>query len=135
MTVTVDGTAYSWTATAHRTSIGGQTSITVAGADTSGSGKGGGFTLSNISATGTYDVGTVIINGTSAQTVTMVYTPDNNTQYTSPLTGTTSVGKVTVTELTTTSIKATFNATLTKQSGTGANTVTLTNGSVNATIM
>ena len=141
MIVTIDGQIDTLVATAKQTTSSGVTNITVAGAGSKGSGAG--FTLVNITGTGTYNVGTVTYNGSSIQTVVMVDSykdaAGQSANYTSPtVPGTTAVGTVTVTTLTSTSIIATFNGTLSKTSNSPASdpaSSIVTNGSVNATIM
>lgn len=133
MTVTIDGTAYTLTAFGIKVTNGGNTAITIAGSDASG--KVVGLSLSNISAAGTYDVGTFDPATSTGANMTYQYNDGsgNGVAY-ATLAGLTSVGKLTITELTATSMKGTFNATLTKISGSGANTVVITKGGVNSTI-
>ncbi len=132
MKITVDGTAYVLTtATAHTTATSRLRTVTVAGADVTG--KGCGFTLTNISGVGTYDIATSF-SGSTPQVVFMTYeykdASGNSVSFASPNTGA-SVGKITITEMSTTTLKATFNGTLTNTSGSG--TTTITNGIINAT--
>ncbi len=133
MKITVDGTAYVLTtATAHTTATSGLRTVTVAGADNV-TGRGCGFTLTNISGVGTYDIATSF-SGSTPQVVFMTYeykdASGNSVSFASPNTGA-SVGKITITEMSTTTLKATFNGTLTNTSGSG--TTTITNGIINAT--
>lgn len=121
MIVTVDGTAYTFTAAG--ATNGGIT--TVAGGDASG--RTVGFNLQNITGPGTYSVG--LTGG-----VTLTYSYMNGSESiaysTLVLSG---GGTVTVQELTDSTCKATFNGTVTKISGSGgAGSAVITNGSVNA---
>ena len=134
MVVTVDGTTYTWKVFATDTILTGQRVIMVTGIDTTvlitGGIRGGSFQLINISSPGTYDVGPIIPGNGLIQ---MFYTLNDSTHYASPVPAANSVGKVIITELTKTSIRASFNGTLTRNVGSsGATTVSLTNGSVNA---
>ena len=138
MDVTVNGTAFiGWSAIAQKVTSSGSTSINVVGSDVTVQGLT--FTLRNISTTGTYDVGLVLTNGTTVSDVIMTCTTQDGNGapvlYANPPAETESVGKLTVTELTATSIKATFHATLPLRNGNGPSTVTITKGGVYATIM
>lgn len=133
MIVTVDGVGYTWTATAQRVfiPITGTSYISVAGS--TGNGKIVSFSLSNISNAGTYKIG---LRDTSSARIsaTMIYQADLSNAYSSPE-DTVSVGDLTIQELTTTSIKATFNGTLKRFKGTDGDSITvITHGFVNATI-
>ncbi len=139
MYVTTGGKTDTLTASGHSSSAGGISSVSVVGASLASTGAG--FTLENISSKGTYDVGTVsYTGGTISGVFAMVYSykdaQGNSVTYSSPANGTTSVGSLTITSISSTAIQATFsNCTLTLQSGNGPQTVLLTSGSVNATIM
>jgi len=96
------------------------------------------LSLTNITKPGVYDVGIFVIGTTYygvEMSCTFVYPPYPNGSYRSPQASTVSVGKLTVQEITATSIKAIFNATLTKYvNGSIPDSVVITNGSLNATI-
>jgi hypothetical protein len=137
MVFTVSGTTYTMPVTAHRQTTSGQTVISIVGVDTAGTA--GGLALTNITATGSYDVGTVKLSGTTIQTVVMTYTTKdgsgNSVTYQSPNTPGSSVGNLTIQQLDATTIKATFNGTLTIN-GSGVETpVVVSGGSLNATIL
>jgi len=136
MTYTADGTSYTQTAMGIKVNAGGQSTLTIAGADATG--RGTGFTLTNISGTGSHDVGLMGMSGTTPSMIIMNYTYVNGidtVQYSTPTTMLSSVGKLNITEMTATTFKGTFDATLTKLKGaTGAATVHLVGG-VNSTVM
>ncbi len=133
---TANGTTYTDTCIAVKTTASGVTSITVGG----GSGtpnQGIGFSLSNESSTGVgYEVGPITLNGTSASFATMEYSFKNTTgdsgAYSSPVNGGSSVGTITIASISSTNIQATFNGTLTLLKGNGPSTMSITNGGVNA---
>ncbi|MEI8135256.1 MAG: hypothetical protein WCH46_09335 [bacterium] len=135
MTVTIDGTNYTMVASGGKGASGGVTVTSIAGADATG--KGVGFSLTNITTAGPYSFGySVGAAGLTGAILTYTYTvgSDNIVYSSSTVPGVTS-GTLTIQELTATSCKATFTGTVTKIQGTaGANTVSITNGSVNATI-
>lgn len=139
MTVTINGTVKTFQAFGFKFDlIGGDTSILVAGASPSYEGVGFGTLL--IHSTGKYNVGGMDSSGILKPIVTMNYqyiAPGNDsvTYATEAVIGTPPVGTLTITELTSTSLKAAFHATLKKKSGiSGAATVDLTNGGVNVTL-
>ncbi len=132
MTTAVDGVGFTWAASGSTFFLPfplPTTITTVTGQETSGA-KGISLTLTNVTAAGTYAIG--------KGSVSLVYHFTDNagakTLYNSPAQD--SVGKIIITELTSTSCKATFEATVTKSSGPAASPATalITNGSVNATI-
>ncbi len=131
MIVTFNGTTDTLVATAVDTTISGVKNIIVAGAGTAGIAVG--FTLTNITATGSYSVGPISLNGISPYFATMDCVDKSGNTYLSPTpgAGVASVGTITITSITDTTIQATFNASpLTLRNGT--TTVSLTNGGVYA---
>lgn len=137
MDVTTDGSSHTgWAAQGSRSSSNGITVVSVTAFDLSG--KSLTFTLTNIPTTGTYDVGILGYLSSTFRGVTMTYTTKDASGsilvYSTPPADTTSVGKINISEITATSVKATFNATLSLQKGSGPSTTAITNGGVNATI-
>lgn len=112
------------------------TSIIISGADLT---RGLGLGITGHKTTGTYPVGSMDTSGGAIRFITMNYneikasihdTLFYQTPFASP--DDPPVGSLTIVELTQTSLKATFNATLTKSQGiSGASTITITNGGVN----
>ncbi|MEI8135257.1 MAG: hypothetical protein WCH46_09340 [bacterium] len=138
MKVAIDGKYSTFTAFAFRLVIFGDSSIIVTGTSLNSTGVGLG-TL-GINTKGNYNIGTADTNSLGGPaTVVMTYSyvaPGNDTvKYASPNTVSSNpVGSVTITELTETTFKAAFHATLTKKQGIAGNqTVAITNGGVNAT--
>jgi hypothetical protein len=134
---TSDGTAYSATGTGTKQTFGGQTIITVAGFDLNN--RTLGFSVTNIASTGTFDVGKFIGGGAGAQVISMQYgfvgSAGDTVVYTTSQSGTSSAGKMTITESSATAFKGTFDVTLSKASaGSGASTVHLVGGA-NITLM
>ena len=130
--LTVGGTRYVWQAYAAKISSQGITEIIVNSRDTvSFTDKVAGFVLTNISSPGTYDIG--VLTKFADGYIVPAYTAHDTTDYSTPGFQPIAVGKITITELTANSLKATFNETLTKVRGIGDSTVTITNGSVNVT--
>ena len=134
MTVTIDGVTYSWGAGGVTGPIAGQQVTNLDGTD--GSGKNEKLILvdlTNITTTGTYDISND--SGSKLQSIVMSYQPDSTTMYSSEI-GPSPAGSFTVTAITSSSISATFNATLRRSKGTtGDSTVTITNGSLNITYL
>jgi len=134
MTVTIDGTTYNWGAGGVTGPIGGVPVTNLDGTD----GTGGNehiilFDLTNVTTTGTYNIG--IDSGGNTHTVSMEYDPDSTRAYSSKV-GPNPAGTFIITSITSSSISATFNAVLTRQKGkTGDSTVTITNGSLNITYL
>jgi hypothetical protein len=92
------------------------------------------LSLYTITSVGTYDIGKLVALGSVPQWVDLSYRPRDTTWYESPSTiDSKAVGSITVTELTATSLSATFHATLPIQSGTGDSSVVVTDGAVNVT--
>ena len=144
MYITANGSTDTLHASAADTTYDGIKAILVGGvgqAGTSVAGVGAGFFLVNITSTGSYPVGTISVSNPTSYIV-MVYsytdTSGKLVKYsssTSPTIGAASAGTVTITAISSTSIQATFNGTLTLQSGNGPSTITITNGGVNATFL
>ena len=139
MDVTIDGTVrLGLAAQGSKSSSSGLTVTAVVGFEAA-TGKTVIITLTNITSIGTYDVGVTNFGSCSFSSVAMTYSTKDasgkSLNYSSPAAGTSSVGQLVITEFTATSIKATFNATLSLQSGTGPATVSITNGGLNAAIM
>jgi hypothetical protein len=126
MTVTIDGATYNLTGGGIGGTINGLPVITLSGTD--GRNMYVFFDLDNVTTTGTYNIG-IDSGGIAHHTVDMDFHPDSTKEYSS-LTGPNPTGKFIITELTASSISATFSATLTRQKGTGDSTVTFTNGSL-----
>jgi hypothetical protein len=132
---TANGTTYTDTCIAVKTTASGVTSISVGGGSGTAN-QGIGFSLSNESSTGVgYEVGPITLNGNSASFATMEYsfnTSGDSGAYSSPVSGGSSVGTITIASISATSIQATFNGTLTLLKGNGPSTISITNGGVNA---
>ena len=130
MVVTIDSTSYSWR-TAGTSVTNSGTTITVEGANTNNDGNGVGFTLTNITQPGSYDV---LTNGTALTGVTIAsenITSGQVISYSSTSVGT-SAGKFTIQFISPDSLKATFKATLAKVNGSAsAPTSMAVAGSVN----
>jgi len=135
MIVSIDGAAtITLQAYGVKALISGDTMSIVAGSDNQ---KGVGLGLLGIHSAGTYPIGTEDIAGGRIQAVVMdyiYYLPGDTVKYLTPqpTPGSPSVGTLHLAELTGTTLKATFNATLTKTQGVaGAPTIKIAGG-VNA---
>ncbi len=132
--LTIDGTTYVWKAYAAKIVGGGMTTILVNSTDTvSFMDKVVSFGFTNISTIGIYDIGITTQNGGIVQYIVPGYTPHDTTDYSTPGFQSLSVGKMTITEITASTLKATFYETLSKERGIGSDSVSITNGSVNVT--
>ena len=136
MIFSVDGSAIEITpAYTYLGTLLGDTVTLVAGVDNNG--KATGVGLLGIHAAGTYPIGSEDTTGGNIQAIDMdyiYYLPGDTVKYLTPqpIPGSPSVGTLKLTELTATSIKATFTATLTKTQGiAGAPTIKIAGG-VNA---
>ena len=134
MYLTVNGVTDTLTAYAHDTTISGVKGIGIVGVNVL-TGINYNIAIATISSTGNYDVGTISV--LPAGYVIMSYTRDSSgtaityTSPTQPSLTTKSVGTLSIIGISTSSIQATFNGTLTSQSN-SAVTVSITNGGVNA---
>ena len=135
MIVSIDGAAtITLQAYGVKALISGDTMSIVAGSDNQ---KGVGLGLLGIHSAGTYPIGTEDIAGGRIQAVIMdyiYYLPGDTVKYLTPqpTQGSPPVGTLKLAELTSTTLKATFNATLTKTQGVaGAQTIKIAGG-VNA---
>jgi hypothetical protein len=133
MIFTVGGVTDTLQATADDTTVNGVKGIGIVGVNAK-TGVGFNIAIATISSTGNYDVGSVSLS--PAGYVILTYTKDSSgtiLTYTSPTQPTltsTSVGSLDITAISSASVQATFNGTLTLQNGTS--TVSITNGGVNA---
>ena len=136
MVVTVTGETHTMMTTATNTTASGTTTIGVTGYEARTE-TGTGITITNISDTGTYDVGTTIVTGSTVSGIVLTYAyrdgASNSYLYSSPTSGTTSAGTLTVTAISPTTLQGTFNGTLTRETGNGPATIVLTNGGMNVT--
>jgi hypothetical protein len=138
MIITVGGTTDTIYVTGIDSTVSGVKTIIVGGVNAAGIGVT--IDLVNITAAGTYNIGPVTGSITSPGWVVMTYSisskSGNATTYTSPQqpgVGTSSVGSISITTLSSSSLEATFYGTLTLQNG--STTVTITSGGVNATFI
>lgn len=133
MVLTAGGTTYSLPAAASTSTKNGLTSLAITAYGTgANAGIGVTFAFTDIPDTGTYSMGTYsIVNGKPIGLSMDFYNNNTNANYYSQTSGT---GTFHVTTLTATSIQGTFSGTLQLQSGPGAQTITITNGSVTAKI-
>jgi hypothetical protein len=113
--VSIDTSRYSWRAAGTSITNSGITTITVEGADTTDNGSGVGFTLTNITKHGTYDIRLFTPSGTAPIGVTM--SSENMTYGLTSYSSSTPQGNFTIQFISPDSLKATFNATLAKRSG------------------
>ncbi len=139
MTATVSGSNMTFIDGYTMQSYKGQAALVVLGID-SVFGRNMTLTLVNVTAPGTYNVGTITPGSLNTYCVVAYTYADATKQpqsYSSPITpGLTSAGTVTVTQFDTVGVKGTFNATVTKLSGsTGPSTETITNGAFNASFV
>lgn len=137
MNVTVDGTNYTWLAGATHQSYNGQAALTIVGADTTTATHEASLILVNITAPGTYNIGT--LNGLTTQYVIATYSYADGAgsaqvYTTPPVPGLSASGTVQITRYDSV-VVGTFNATVTRQAGsTGPSSETIANGAFNAGI-
>ncbi|MBS1903831.1 MAG: hypothetical protein JSS75_09020 [Bacteroidetes bacterium] len=131
---TVAGMPMTFVCTGSKSTTNGQTMIQVIGVDTSGKAIVG-LSLTNVTATGTYDIGTVTFS-TTPQTIYLDYSYNDangsTIDYNSTNNSNSKVGTITITSLS--PLKATFSATLPLTHGTAASSVAITGGMANVTI-
>jgi hypothetical protein len=116
------------------------TNIIVSGVDLNNQGIGIGITGYNTPGTypmGSMDTSNGMIRFNIMTFTTIISSTHDTLEYQTPTgsPGDPGVGSITIVELTDTSLKATFNAVLTKTKGiSGASTISITNGGVNVTL-
>jgi hypothetical protein len=132
MYITVGGVTDTLKASAVDTTVNGVKGISIGGVGLAGVAVNIG--IATISSTGTYKIGQVNIS--PAGYVILSYSKDTTggletyTSPTNPSLTSSSVGTLTITAISSSSVQATFNGTLTLQNGTA--TISITNGGVNA---
>jgi hypothetical protein len=137
MTVKINGATKLYSCYAFWYTIFGDSSLFIVGAAAS---DGVGIGTLGINSIGKYNVGSADTSLSQVRTVIMTYeyvAPGNDTvKYAAESTsGSQTAGTLTITQLTSTNVKAAFHATLTKQSGiAGGQTMTLTSGGINAAL-
>jgi hypothetical protein len=136
MKATVSGKSSTYFDGATRQVYNGQSALVISGIDST-LGRNITLTLVNVTAKGTYNVGTANLPSLTTYIVIGYVYADATLQpqsYTSPIApGLTASGSVTITQFDTLGIQGTFNTTVTKQSGnTGPATETITDGAFNA---
>ena len=135
LALTIDSVNYTWKAAGTSVLHSGEVFVTVEAADTTNNGSRLGFTLINVTRPGTYGVNVYRTDGSPTASVNISSENMTNGFPTSYFSSAIPEGRFTVQSVSQDSLKATFNATLTKGSGPQSAPISITvAGSVNVAL-